>query len=146
MYSFKVYIVQLLFMPFMNATYFVVKNLINMKYHKFISIICLLFFVTTSQSIAQTSENKSETTPIETAKTIMVKVKGVGCARDIQAISTNVVKLDGVSICETVKKGATTTFSVTFAPSLVKEKAIHEAVEDTPGCENQKARPYKVKL
>ena len=116
-----------------------------MNYLKFISTIFLLFFVATIQLSAQTSENKQETTPLERAKTIMVKVKGVGCARDLQAISANVVKLDGVSICETVKKGATTTFSVTYSPAMVKKDAIHEAVEDTPGCENQKARPYKVK-
>jgi len=68
------------------------------------------------------------------------------CARDLQAISTNVAKVNGVSICETLKKGATTTFSVTFNPSVADEKAIYTAVEDTPGCSNQTARPYKVKL
>ena len=117
-----------------------------MNYLKFISLISFLFFLSTIPAFAQTSENNAEPKPVESFKTIMVKVNGVGCARDIQAISTNVVRLDGVSICETVKKGATTTFSVTYAPNMVKKEAIHKAVEETPGCANQKPKPYKVKL
>ena len=105
--------------------------------------------ITTTYAQPTTSANSATEVIKETAiaaKTIKVKVKGVGCARDLQAIATNVAKVEGVSICETLKKGATTTFSVTFNPSLADEKAIYTAVEDTPGCSNQTARPYKVKL
>ena len=52
----------------------------------------------------------------------------------------------GVKTCETLKKGATTTFSVTFNPTVASEEAIYSAVEATPGCSNQTALPYKVKL
>jgi len=109
-------------------------------------MLCLA--TTTSAQTAASTPNKTDvaTETVATAKTIKVKVKGVGCARDLQAISTNVAKVNGVSICETLKKGATTTFSVTFNPSVADEKAIYTAVEDTPGCSNQTARPYKVKL
>ena len=114
-------------------------------------LLCMLCFMTTTITAQTTAAaTSSETTTVEeaavAAKTIKVKVKGVGCARDLQAISMNVAKVDGVSICETLKKGATTTFSVTFNPSVADEKAIYTAVEDTPGCSNQTARPYKVKL
>ncbi|MEM6321878.1 MAG: hypothetical protein AAF960_29730 [Bacteroidota bacterium] len=116
-----------------------------MNYLKYISITIILFSVAHNSSFAQTADTQPTNTTTESIKTIMVKVKGVGCARDLQAISNNVVKLNGVSICESVKKGATTTFSVTYAPSVVNQKAIHDAVEATPGCDNQSARPYKVK-
>ena len=118
-----------------------------MKIIKLIGTILVMVCVMATTTYAQTGETASTTEVVaETAKTIKVKVKGVGCARDLQAISTNVAKVNGVSICETLKKGATTTFSVTFNPSVADEKAIYTAVEDTPGCSNQTARPYKVKL
>ncbi len=108
----------------------------------------LLFLVTTSVNAQTTATiNQEPTTAVaSTAKTIKVKVKGVGCSRDLQAISMSVAKVAGVSICETLKKGATTTFSVTYNPAVADEKAIYTAVEDTPGCSNQTARPYKVKM
>lgn len=77
--------------------------------------------------------------------TITVKVKGVGCATDIQMIQAQVKKLNGVNACETVKTGATTSFEVIFNPDLVGKEGIVQAIEDTPGCENPEARPYKVK-
>jgi len=61
---------------------------------------------TTYAQIVATTPNKTAVTTetIATAKTIKVKVKGVGCARDLQAISKSVAKVNGVSICETLKK------------------------------------------
>ncbi len=118
-----------------------------MKIIKLVGTILAMVCVLATTTYAQTGETASTTEVVTaTAKTIKVKVKGVGCARDLQAISMNVAKVDGVSICETLKKGATTTFSVTFNPSVADEKEIYSAVEDTPGCSNQTARPYKVKL
>ncbi len=120
-----------------------------MRLIKFSFVLLAMLFLATTSIHAQTTAAVTEaptTKAAVTAKTIKVKVKGVGCSRDLQAISTNVAKVDGVSICETVKKGATTTFSVTYNPSLADEKAIYSAVEDTPGCSNQTARPYKVKM
>lgn len=103
-------------------------------------------FGQTNEATTTAAATTVATENVITAKTIKVKVKGVGCSRDLQAISTNVAKVNGVTICETLKKGATTTFSVTFNPSVASEEAIHTAVENTAGCSNQSARPYKVKL
>jgi len=112
-----------------------------------IGMLCLATTTTYAQTAASTpSETEVAKETATTPKTIKVKVKGVGCARDIQAITMNVAKVNGVSICETLKKGATTTFSVTYNPNVAKEKEIYTAVEDTPGCSNQTTRPYKVKL
>lgn len=121
-----------------------------MRFIKFffflVGMLCLTTTATYGQSAATTANTEVPTKNVTTAKTIKVKVKGVGCARDLQAISMSVAKVNGVSICETLKKGATTTFSVTFNPSIADEKEIYAAVEGTPGCSNQTARPYKVKL
>lgn len=124
-----------------------------MRFIKSLFILLVLITFSTNFSFAQTVEveNREAVAELPTPqaaapKTIKIKVKGIGCSRDLQAISTSVAKVNGVSICETLKKGATTTFSVTFNPSVADEKAIHAAVEDTPGCSNQSARPYKVKM
>ncbi len=118
-----------------------------MRAIKCLFILFGLFCISVTASFAQTSAVTTENqTVIEEDKTIKVKVKGVGCSRDIKAILNNVGSVIGVKTCETVKKGATTTFSVTFNPSVASEKAIYTAVEATPGCSNQTARPYKVKL
>jgi len=124
-----------------------------MRFIKSLFILLVLITFSTNFSFAQTAEVENTAAISEQSaqqavapQTIKVKVKGVGCSRDLQAISTSVAKVNGVSICETLKKGATTTFSVTFNPSVADEKAIHAAVENTPGCSNQTARPYKVKL
>ena len=115
-----------------------------MKSIKIILILsCTAFLIPT----ALLSQGNSNPLPIlEKTKTIEVKVKGVGCAEDIKSITANVEKLNGVSSCKTLKKGATTKFEVYMLESLFDEKAIYKAIEDTPGCKNPKDRPYKVKL
>ena len=114
-----------------------------------LSIIAFIALVATANlAFAQTASTSSTSTSQEetTTKTISVKVKGVGCSTDIKTISANVQKLNGVSSCKTLKKGATTTFEVKMNPSLITEKEIHAAIENTAGCKNPNDRPYRVKL
>ncbi len=118
-----------------------------MRHIKFFFLLFGLCCFSSTTSFAQTSAATTESQEVvEADKTIKVKVKGVGCSRDLKAILNNVGSVIGVRTCETLKKGATTTFSVTYNPTVASEKAIYSAVEATPGCSNQTARPYKVKL
>ena len=123
-----------------------------MKFLKYVVLSAGLFCFTFNAANAQTSPVVAEAVNVEAAakvveeKTIEIKVKGVGCSRDCKAISFNVAKLMGVSHCKTLKKGATTTFSVTYNPSIATEEAIYSAVENTAGCSKQKEKPYRVKL
>lgn len=96
----------------------------------------IIGFAQTAEKVVASADN---------AKTITVKVKGVGCEQDIKTIAANVAKLEGVISCVSPKKGATTTFTVKMNPALVTEKAINEAIEGTAGCSNPNDRPYKVK-
>ncbi|RZK38960.1 MAG: heavy-metal-associated domain-containing protein [Pedobacter sp.] len=105
----------------------------------FITLILLTF--TTQLVLAQTNSTSQEITIKKSA----VKVKGVTCKNDLKSIADNVEKLQGVSACKAEKAGPTTTFQVQFNPLLVSEKEIFAAIEATPGCENPKDRPYKVK-
>jgi len=105
-----------------------------------------LFFVATSVGVAfsQTTTAANETN--DNIVTSTIKVKGVGCATDLQMICTNVEKLNGVSSFKSTKQGAVTTFEAKYDPALITEKEIHAAIENTGDCTNPEARPYKVKL
>jgi len=79
-------------------------------------------------------------------QTIKVKVSGITCSGDCKDIEKSVSRIKGVVACKQVgKASATTMFEVTYDPSLISEKEIRKAVEDTPGCENPSDRPYKAK-
>lgn len=114
-----------------------------MKSFKLLFVFSLAFMMLPGIISAQTASNQLP--KLESVKTIEVKVKGVGCADDIKSISASVEKLEGVSRCKTIKKGATTKFEIYLLPSMVSEETIHAAIEDTPGCKNPNDRPYKVK-
>lgn len=111
-----------------------------MKIIRFITLVlCTLI---SSIALAQNSKPAADADGI---KTSAVKVKGVTCKNDLKTIADNVEKLKGVSACKADKAGPTTTFQIKFNPALVSEKDIFAAIEDTPGCEDPKDRPYKVK-
>ena len=79
-------------------------------------------------------------------KTILVKVKNVGCADDLKLICDNVEKLKGVGSCVVEKQGATTQLQVNLNPTLVTEEEVQAAIESTGTCEDPNDRRYKVKL
>jgi copper chaperone CopZ len=84
--------------------------------------------------------------PASSKQTIKVKVSGITCSGDSKDIQKSVGKINGIYECKLVgKASATSVFEITFNPSVVTEKEIRKAVEDTPGCENPDDRPYKVK-
>jgi len=113
-----------------------------MKFIKIFFLAIIALIATTNLTYSQTT---SATPQTAVAKTIDVKVKGITCANDLKMIVTNVEKLEGVSSCKTAKKGATTTFQIEMNTTLVTEKEIHVAIEQTGSCENPNERPYKVK-
>lgn len=106
-----------------------------------VTVIALCVFSTSSYS----QSAKIEVPTNDTTKSITAKVKGIGCAVDLEMISTNVEKLNGVSECEATKMGPTTTFTILFNPALVSEEEIHKAIENTGSCEDPNEHPYKVK-
>ncbi len=104
--------------------------------------IFLIFFHSNHISAQTNAEPSSASVTLD----ISLKVKGITCSNDLKTISDNVAKIKGVTGCTPGKKGATSTFIVTYNPALVSEKDIVEVIEDTPGCKNPKDRPYKVKI
>ncbi len=119
------------------------EKISNMKTFKILVLTFVAMTFTANMAFSQATAQVQEA---DNSKTITVKVKGVGCGEDIKSIAANVEKLEGVSSCKTLKKGAITKFEIIMSPSLVTEKEIQDAIEDTAGCKNPADRPYKVKL
>ena len=111
-----------------------------MNFIKSFILIFIIMITSTNNNFAQTTEQKNES-----LKTINVKVKGITCSLDLKTITDNIEKLAGINSCKTKKKGAISSFEITFNPVLVTEKEIHAAIENTGGCKNPNDRPYKVK-
>ncbi len=91
------------------------------------------------------SQNSKQLPQIEEVSIIQVKVKGVGCSKDVKNICAKVEELEGVSLCKVAKKGAVTRFEVYHLDSKVDDDIIYAAIEDTPCCKDPNNRPFKVK-
>lgn len=117
----------------------------NAKYFKALFVATTIFFAASAS--AQTTKTQPQTVAqTQKLQTIKLKVGGITCAGDCKDIQKEVSKMNGVTACKLVgKPTATSTFEVTFDPAVVSEKEIRSKVEDTPGCDDPKERPYKVK-
>lgn len=103
------------------------------------SFILVLVILCASTGLAMSQTQK------DTLQTINIKVKGINCNDDVKTLSDNISKLNGVSSCKAGTAGATTSFRIEFYPTVLSEKDIFAAVENTPGCDNPEEKPYKVK-
>jgi copper chaperone CopZ len=115
----------------------------NSKYFSALFIASVLFI--SASSSAQNTKEQPQTSQIQTVK-IKLKVSGITCSGDIKDIQKAVTELKGVADCKPVgKTAATSAFEVSFNPAVISEKEIRSKMEDTPGCDDPEARPYKVK-
>jgi copper chaperone CopZ len=114
-----------------------------MKFSNIFVLTIAFMLVSTTATFAQSATEKVQMA--DTTKTIETKVKGITCSTDLKMISANVEKLKGVSNCKAGKTGTTTTFEIAYNPSLITEKEIYAAIENTGSCENPDERPYKIK-
>jgi copper chaperone CopZ len=113
-----------------------------MKFIKSFVLAFIVLIATASIAFSQTTNTNQIT---DSTKTLTLKVKGITCSTDLKTIAANVEKLKGVSSCTAGKMGTTSSFIVIYNPTLVTEKEVNVAIENTAGCENPDDRPYKVK-
>lgn len=126
---------------------FFIQKSIKMKSIYFNTLLLVFAFsiICSVSCTAQTSKEQSQTTA-QTLQTIKLKVSGITCSGDCKDIQKVVSKMNGVISCKQIgKPTATSVFEVIFNPTVVTEKEIRKAVEDTPGCDNPDEKPYKVK-
>lgn len=110
-----------------------------MKFSKIFVLAITLMLASTAVSYAQSNTEELKVTVIK------LKVKGITCATDLKTISANIKKLKGITVCKAGKAGPTSTFEISYDPTLVTKEEIHKAIEGTAGCHNPDERPYKVK-
>ena len=115
-----------------------------MKFLSAFLVVACLFVANVAQAQTAAPMPTAELSAAELT-TLEVKVKGVGCAMDLKTLSEKVTALEGVASCETIKRGAVTTFEVKHNAARVDAKTIYAAIEGTAGCSNPNDRPYKVK-
>lgn len=111
-----------------------------------IAVIILLASTGTVFAQAETATNEETIVISQNTETLSIKVKGVTCSSDLKTIATSLEKLDGVVDCKTGKAGPTSTFEISYNPTVIKLEDIHAAIENTGGCKNPNDRPYKIKL
>ena len=108
------------------------------------SVLAFAFVIASAATtFAQTTTSVSHVA--DTTLVITTKVKGITCSTDLKMISANVEALKGVHSCKSGKTGPTSTFEISFNPSVVTAKEIYAVIENTGSCENPDERPYKVK-
>jgi copper chaperone CopZ len=114
-------------------------------YFRVFCIALILFSGLTYSSFGQGDKTPIQNAP-QSKQVIKVKVNGITCSGDTKDIQKSVAKINGIIECKLIgKASATSVFEIIFNPSIVTEKEIRKAVEDTPGCENPDDRPYKIK-
>jgi copper chaperone CopZ len=111
----------------------------------FIKPLLFLIVLTLASTSIIKAQSPNTTQQSDSVITATVKVKGITCSSDLKTIATNVEKLKGVKSCKPGKTGPTSTFEIRYTSSLVSEKEIYAAIEETGGCKNPADRPYKVK-
>ena len=110
-----------------------------------LSLVFISFTITPYAVNAQTTEVPTSSST-QQLQTIKLKVSGITCAGDCKDIVAVLAETKGVHLSKHLgKPTATTSFQVTFDPSVVTEKELRKIIEDTPGCESPDDRPYKVK-
>jgi copper chaperone CopZ len=103
-------------------------------------IIIAIFFIATP-----TIKTLAQKVTLARDTTITLKVKGLTCSNDLKTIATNVKEIKGVTACKPGKLGPTSSYKITFDPSVVNRNELVAVIENTPGCGDGDEKPYKVK-
>jgi|GEM_PF-968172 len=101
-----------------------------------ILIITVSFFFSPS-AIAQSADS---------LKVATIKVKNLHCNNDMPTIKKRLINQEGIEeVNFTPIQGDVSTFTISYHSSATNPSTIEQAIEATPGCDDQSSRPYKVK-
>ena len=77
---------------------------------------------------------------------IIVKVKGITCANDLNIIHGKLKELEGLLVSENYGPvGPASEIRVVYNALITDPEAIYRTIEDSPACDFPDERPYKVK-
>lgn len=82
----------------------------------------------------------------DSLKTAVIKVTNLHCGNDMPTIKKRLLNQDGIDeVTFTDIKGETSTFTITYHTSVTGQGQIEKAIETTPGCDDKRETPYRVK-
>lgn len=94
-------------------------------------------------ALALTSAASAQT---DSVKSYTVKVINLHCDGDMPAIKTQLLNQEGIDdVSFTGRNGTASTFTVTYHSAASSEASIDKSIEATPGCDDKRETPYRVK-
>ena len=96
-------------------------------------------------TLFHTNPSTAQTTP-DSLKTAIVKVANLHFDGDMPSIKKRLLNQDGINdVAFTGRNGDVSTFTITYHSSATSVKDIEQAIESTPGCDDESETPYRVK-
>ncbi len=105
------------------------------------TFICVAVLIAATLNI-----NTAEAQTTDSVKKITIKVTNLHCNNDMPTIKKRLLNQDGIDeVSFTDISRETSTFTITYHSSATSQEQIEKTVETTPGCDDDKETPYRVK-
>jgi len=105
------------------------------------AFVCVAVLIAAALSI-----NTATAQAIDTVKKITIKVTNLHCGNDMPTIKKNLLNQDGIDeVVFTDLSRESSMFTITYHTSVTSREVIEKVVEATPGCDDDKETPYRVK-
>lgn len=76
----------------------------------------------------------------------IIKVSNLHCNNDMPTIKKQLLNQDGIEdVSFTGISGDVSVFTINYHTSAISRDQIEKAIESTPGCDDKRETPYKVK-
>lgn len=82
----------------------------------------------------------------DTLKTTTITVANLHCNNDMPTIKKQLHNQEGIEdVSFTEIRGGQSIFTISYHSTATTQEQVEQAIEATPGCDDQDSRPYKVK-
>ena len=82
----------------------------------------------------------------DSIKTAVIKVTNLHCGNDMPTIKKRLLNTDGIDeVSFTGIERETSVFTIIYHTAATSRQQIEKDIEATPGCDDQKSTPYRVK-
>jgi len=82
----------------------------------------------------------------DTLKTTTITVANLHCNNDMPTIKKQLHNQEGIEdVSFTEIRGGQPIFTISYHSTATTQEQVEQAIEATPGCDDQDSRPYRVK-
>ncbi|MBL7711438.1 MAG: hypothetical protein JNL13_03200 [Chitinophagaceae bacterium] len=82
----------------------------------------------------------------DSLKTTTITVSNLQCNNDMPTIKRQLHNQQGIEeVSFTDIRGGQSVFTISYHSAATSQELVEQAIEATPGCDDQDSRPYKVK-